>query len=142
MGYENVLDPAGDDDACDDAGEGDDSEAVAPPTLELLTAMGRFNEELIQAGVMLAGDGLKPSKIGKRVWFDGASRTINRSSPRMVNRRNSQHMVFQWGAPRRIPIDPTPEAAGPMVVTQPGRTRLRQVQRPWSVDDPGGRLSV
>lgn len=54
----------------------DDSEAGAPPTLELLTAMGKFNEELIQAGVMLAGDGLKPSKLGKRVWFEGTSRTV------------------------------------------------------------------
>jgi len=54
----------------------DDSEAGAPPTLELLTAMGKFNEELIQAGVLLAGDGLKPSKLGKRVWFEGTSRTV------------------------------------------------------------------
>ena len=48
-----------------------DSEAGKPPTPELLTAMGQFNAELIKAGVMLAGDGLKPSKLGKRVRFTG-----------------------------------------------------------------------
>ena len=43
---------------------------------QLLADMGRFNEELVKAGVMLAGDGLKPSRTGKRVRFSGASRTI------------------------------------------------------------------
>jgi hypothetical protein len=47
------------------------SEAGALPTPELLNAMGAFNAELIKAGVMLAGDGLKPSKLGKRVRFTG-----------------------------------------------------------------------
>jgi hypothetical protein len=52
------------------------SEAGEMPSLELLTAMGAFNEELIKAGVMLAGDGLKPTKVAKRVRFDGASRSV------------------------------------------------------------------
>jgi hypothetical protein len=47
------------------------SEAGARPTQELIDAMGQFNAELIKAGVMLAGDGLKPSKLGKRVRFTG-----------------------------------------------------------------------
>jgi hypothetical protein len=47
------------------------SEAGALPTPELMNAMGAFNAELIKAGVMLAGDGLKPSKLGKRVQFTG-----------------------------------------------------------------------
>ena len=47
------------------------SEAGAPPTAELMNAMGQFNADLIKAGVMLAGDGLKPSKLGKRVRFTG-----------------------------------------------------------------------
>ena len=42
------------------------------PTTEMLEAMGKFNEELVNAGVMLAGDGLRPSREGKRVAFDGA----------------------------------------------------------------------
>ena len=53
-----------------------DSEAGRMPTQQLLTDMTRFNEELIKAGVMLAGEGLKPSSQGVRVQFDGASRTV------------------------------------------------------------------
>ncbi len=53
-----------------------DSEAGVMPSTELLAAMGDFNEELVNAGVMLAGDGLKPSSQGKRVAFDGPSRTV------------------------------------------------------------------
>lgn len=53
-----------------------DSEAGVMPSTELLEAMGKFNEELVKAGIMLAGDGLKPSKIAKRVAFDGASRSV------------------------------------------------------------------
>jgi hypothetical protein len=47
------------------------SEAGAPPTAELMNAMGQFNTQLIKAGIMLAGDGLKPSNVGKRVRFTG-----------------------------------------------------------------------
>jgi hypothetical protein len=53
-----------------------DSEAGVMPSTELLEAMGKFNEELVNAGVMLAGEGLKPSSQGKRVAFDGESRTV------------------------------------------------------------------
>ncbi|NYZ15669.1 YciI family protein [Azospirillum sp. RWY-5-1] len=53
-----------------------DSEAGVMPSTELLIEMGKFNEELIKAGVMLAGDGLKPTRQAKRVAFDGASRTV------------------------------------------------------------------
>ncbi len=44
--------------------------------LAMLEAMGKFNDELISAGVMRAGDGLKPSSAGKRIAFDGASRNV------------------------------------------------------------------
>ncbi len=54
----------------------EDSEAGRMPGEELLTAMMRYNEELVKAGVMLAGDGLKPSREGVRVQFDGPSRTV------------------------------------------------------------------
>ncbi len=47
-----------------------------PENLAMLEAMGKFNEELIKAGIMRAGDGLKPSSHGKRVAFDGASRAV------------------------------------------------------------------
>lgn len=53
-----------------------DSEAGVMPTTELFEAMGKFNEELVKAGIMLAGDGLKPSSQGKRVAFDGPRRSV------------------------------------------------------------------
>ena len=53
-----------------------DSEAGIMPSTELLTAMGKYNEELIKAGIMLSGDGLKPSSKGKRIAFDGAKRIV------------------------------------------------------------------
>jgi hypothetical protein len=53
-----------------------DSEAGVMPSTELLTAMGKFNEELVKAGVMLAGEGLKPSSQGARVRFSGSKRTV------------------------------------------------------------------
>src|SRR5688500_602285 len=54
----------------------EDSEAGAPPSQELMTAMGNYNEELVKAGVMLAGEGLHPSSKGKRVRFSGKDRTV------------------------------------------------------------------
>ncbi|MGA0533347.1 YciI family protein [Hansschlegelia sp. KR7-227] len=53
-----------------------DSEAGAMPSTELLEAMGKYNELLVEAGIMLAGEGLHPSSKGKRVAFDGASRVV------------------------------------------------------------------
>ena len=54
----------------------EDSEAGRLPSTELLEAMGKYNEELVNAGIMIGGDGLKPSAQGKRVAFDGPSRTV------------------------------------------------------------------
>ena len=53
-----------------------DSEQGVLPSTELLEAMGRYNEELIKAGIMVGGDGLRPTKDAKRVAFDGPSRTV------------------------------------------------------------------
>jgi hypothetical protein len=53
-----------------------DSEAGVMPSQKLLTEMGKFNEELVKAGVMLAGEGLHPSSKGKRVRFSGDKRTV------------------------------------------------------------------
>jgi hypothetical protein len=52
------------------------SEAGEMPKTDLLEAMGKYNEELVKAGVMLAGEGLHPSSKGARVRFDGAKRTV------------------------------------------------------------------
>jgi len=54
----------------------EDSEKGIMPTTEQLTEMGAYNEELVKAGVMLAGDGLRASSQGKRVRFDGDSKTV------------------------------------------------------------------
>lgn len=53
-----------------------ESEAGEMPGTELLAAMGRYNEELVKAGIMVGGDGLHPSSRGKRVLFSGTSRTV------------------------------------------------------------------
>ena len=53
-----------------------ESEAGIMPSEELLTQMGKYNEELVKAGVMLAGEGLKPSSAGARVKFSGDKRTV------------------------------------------------------------------
>ena len=53
-----------------------DTEAGVMPSEEMLAAMGRYNEELVKAGVMLAGDGLHPSSRGALVRFDGDKRTV------------------------------------------------------------------
>jgi len=54
----------------------EDSEAGVMPDQKLLTDMGNFNEELVKAGIMLAGEGLHPSSKGKRVKFSGDKRTV------------------------------------------------------------------
>src|SRR5688572_19500976 len=53
-----------------------ESEAGQMPTTDMLAAMGKFNEELVKAGVMQAGEGLHPSVKGKRVRFSGKDRTV------------------------------------------------------------------
>ena len=53
-----------------------DSEAGVMPTPELLTAMGEYNQSLVNAGILLAAEGLKPSREGKRVRFSGKTRTV------------------------------------------------------------------
>ena len=54
----------------------EDSEKGVMPSPELIEAMGKYNEELVNAGIMVDGNGLRPSVQGKRVAFDGASRTV------------------------------------------------------------------
>ena len=53
-----------------------DSEAGVMPSTELLAEMGRFNEEMVRAGILLAGEGLHPSSQGARVHFSGKERTV------------------------------------------------------------------
>ena len=53
-----------------------ESEAGVPPSTEMLTEMGKYNEELVKAGVLLDGGGLMPSSAGARVEFNGSRRTV------------------------------------------------------------------
>ncbi len=53
-----------------------DSEAGSPPDADMLAAMGRYNEELIKAGILLAAEGLKPTSAAVRMHFDGTNRTV------------------------------------------------------------------
>jgi hypothetical protein len=53
-----------------------DSENNAPPDVEIMTEMTKFNEEMVKAGVMLAGEGLQPSSKGARIRFSGSRRTV------------------------------------------------------------------
>ena len=54
----------------------EDSEAGVMPSEQILTDMGKYNEELVKAGIMLAGEGLHPSSKGKRVKFNGGNRLV------------------------------------------------------------------
>lgn len=54
----------------------EDSEAGVMPTPEMFEEMGDFNEQLVEAGIMQSGEGLQPTAAGKRVAFDGESRTV------------------------------------------------------------------
>jgi hypothetical protein len=55
-----------------------DTEAAAMPSTEMLAAMGKYNEELVDAGVMQAGEGLHPTSSGARVHFNGEERSVSR----------------------------------------------------------------
>jgi hypothetical protein len=63
---------------------GKDSEAGVLPSTELLTNMGKFNEALVNAGVMLAGEGLQPSSKGERIAFTGAKPTNLSFRPKLL----------------------------------------------------------
>ena len=54
----------------------EDTEAGTPPDTEMLNEMGKYNEELVKAGIMLDGDGLRPSSQGKRILFSGGKKTV------------------------------------------------------------------
>jgi hypothetical protein len=62
-----------------------ESEAGEMPSTELLAAMGKFNEELVNAGIMLAGEGLHPTSKGARVAFSGKDRTVSQGPFKLDN---------------------------------------------------------
>ena len=91
----------------------EESEAGIMPSEQLLNAMGKFNEELVNAGVMLAGEGLHPSSKAKRIKFSGGNRIVT-DGPFAETREliagfwiwkvNSMEEALEWA--KRIPNDP------------------------------------
>jgi hypothetical protein len=89
-----------------------DSEAGKMPSKELIAAMGRFNEEMIKAGVMLAGEGLHPSSKGARVSFAGGKPTVTQGPFANVDELVSGFWMIQVGSKeeaidwaRRVPFE-------------------------------------
>jgi hypothetical protein len=72
-----------------------DSEAGVLPAAEMFEAMGKYNEELVKAGIMQTGDGLRPSSQGKRVAFDGASRVVIDGPFRQTNELVAGFWIWQ-----------------------------------------------
>src|SRR5918912_3608807 len=90
-----------------------ESEAGIMPSQKLLTEMGKFNEELVKAGIMLEGEGLHPSSKGKRVKFSGGKRIVTdgpfAETKELVGgywvwKVNSIDEAVEWA--KRIPFDP------------------------------------
>jgi hypothetical protein len=113
-----------------------DSEAGVMPSTELLTAMGNYNEELVNAGIMLAGEGLHPSSKGARVHFDADGKTSVIDGPFAETKEliagfwiiqvSSLEEAIEWA--RRIPSVPGEE----------GEVEIRQV---FEADDFGDELT-
>ena len=72
-----------------------DSEAGVMPSAELMEAMGRFNQQLFEAGIMKDGDGLKPSSEGKRIRFDGAGRTVTNGPFSQTNELVAGYWIWE-----------------------------------------------
>ena len=103
----------------------ENSEAGVMPSEKLLTDMGNFNEELVKAGVMLAGEGLHPSSKGKRVKFSGGQRVVT-DGPFAETKEliagfwlwnvKSMEEAVEWV--KRIPSDPTDPSSGEIEIRQ------------------------
>ena len=101
------------------------SEAGVMPSEKLLTDMGNFNEELVKAGVMLAGEGLHPSSKGKRVKFSGGQRIVT-DGPFAETKEliagfwiwkvNSMEEAVEWI--KRMPSDPDDPSSGEIEIRQ------------------------
>jgi hypothetical protein len=94
-----------------------DSEAGVMPSTELLTAMGQYNEELVKAGVMLAGEGLHPSSKGARVRFSGGKTTVIDGPFTETKELIAGFWLIQVKSPeeavewvKRVPSDPAVES--------------------------------
>jgi len=116
----------------------EESEAGIMPSEKLLNAMGKFNEELVNAGIMLAGEGLHPSSKAKRVKFSGGNRLVT-DGPFAETREliagywiwkvNSMEEAVEWV--KRIPFDPESQKGD-------GEVEIRQI---FEAEDFGPELT-
>jgi hypothetical protein len=102
-----------------------DSEAGVLPSEELLVEMGKYNEELVKAGVMLAGEGLHPSSKGARVRFSGDKRTVIDGPFPETKELVAGFWIFQVGSKEEA-IEWVKRAPNPMPGTEP-EIEIRQI---------------
>jgi hypothetical protein len=102
-----------------------DSEAGVLPSEELLVEMGKYNEELVKAGVMLAGEGLHPSSKGARVRFSGDQRTVIDGPFPETKELVAGFWIFQVGSKEEA-IEWVKRAPNPMPGTEP-EIEIRQI---------------
>lgn len=103
---------------------------------EMFEAMGRFNEELIQAGVMLAGDGLKPSRFGKRIHFDGTKRSVTDGPFAEAKELVAGYWIWQVGS-----IEEAVEWARRCPNPMPGPSDL-EIRPLWEAEDFGAEIAA
>jgi hypothetical protein len=113
-----------------------DSEAGVMPTEQLLTDMGRYNEELVKAGIMLAGDGLQPSSKGARVRFSGSKRTVIDGPFAETKELIAGFWIFQVKSKEEA-IEWVKRAPNPM----PGTESEIEIRQLFEVDDFGEELT-
>jgi hypothetical protein len=109
-----------------------DSEAGALPSAELLTAMGNYNEQLIKAGVMLAGEGLMSSAKGARVRFSGSKRTVIDGPFAETKELIAGYWIFEVKS-REEAIEWVKRAPNPM----PGTESEIEIRQIFEVEDFG-----
>ncbi len=112
-----------------------DSEAGVMPSEALLADMGRFNEELVKAGVMLAGEGLHPSSKGARVRFSGAKRTVLNGPFTNTNELVAGYWMWQVKSMEEA-IDWVKRCPNPM----PGDSEI-EIRRVFEAEDFGAEFT-
>ena len=117
-----------------------DSEAGVMPSTELMEAMGKYNEELVKAGVMLAGEGLHPSSKGARVKFSGDTRTVIDGPFAETKELIAGFWIFQVRSKEEA-IEWVKRMPNPMPGTEP-EVEIRQVfeTEDFAEVDPTGEL--
>jgi hypothetical protein len=116
--------------------ETEESPLELPGAAEMFEAMGRFNEELIRAGVMLAGDGLRPSKFGKRIHFDGAKRSVTDGPFAEAKELVAGYWIWQVGS-----IEEAVEWAKRCPNPMPGPSDL-EIRPLWEAEDFGPEIAA